>query len=111
MGSTVSPLRTEVLTSASKKAGLTLAGLDHIIPVHHAELIDIWERELAEAGVKDGVLCHCQSSVGHAGGEDTLIDLARFKREGKINKGDVTALTVSCPGVQTAVLIIRSIKH
>ena len=98
---------TEVLTEAAKKAGLTLADLDHIIPVHDAELIANWGCELAEAGVKDGAFCHLQSTVGHAGGEDTIIDLARFAKEGRFRKGDVIALAVACPGVQTAVLIIR----
>ena len=98
---------TEILTAASEKAGLTLTDLDHIIPVHNAELIDIWERELEEAGVKDGTVCHLQRTAGHAGGEDTFIDLARFGKEGRFKKGDVIALVVSCPGVQSAVLIIR----
>ena len=98
---------TELLTAASKNAGIDIADLDHIIPVHNAELIDIWGRELTEAGVKDGTFCHLQSTIGHVGGEDTIIDLVRFEREGRFKKGDVIALAVSCPGVQSAVLIIR----
>jgi 3-oxoacyl-[acyl-carrier-protein] synthase III len=98
---------TDSLGRAAAKAGLWPGDIKHIVPAHIGDLHDIWERNLAAAGMKTEVLKNTQKTVGNTACADPLIDLAAFSKSGTFRKDDILALWVPCTGVRLASVFLK----
>jgi 3-oxoacyl-[acyl-carrier-protein] synthase III len=97
----------DTLRRAAEKAGLSLNDINHLITAHIGDLLDVWKRDAAQAGMKADVLKTKQMTVGNTACADLLLDIADFSASGCFRSGDIIALWVPCTGVQVATIFLR----